>query len=156
MQQKQKNALPDFMLDADPTVRWPVTVELPADGGQKAEFRFFANIRVLPDSGYDALEPAKSETPPGISEVLQHNARILPQLVTGWSGIRDASGPVPIERLPQIIQESPYGRALSKGLWRAVAEVRFGLDAYDGGAALGNSETSPADGLVTPAGEATN
>lgn len=130
----------DFVLAEDPTVQWPVTVALPADGGKVAEYRFLATIRVLPESGYEELlgNPPEESS---LAEILARNAELLPQLVVGWSGPKTSQGiavPFSAETLVTEIK-GPRGRALSAGLWRAVHEVRFG-------AALGNSEPSPAAG----------
>ncbi|ATE60169.1 hypothetical protein [Thauera sinica] len=143
-----------FVIDPCPTVRWPVTVRIPADGGP-ADFRFEADIRVHSEEAYARVLPPEADAPflpddvPALSkktmaEVLQENAHYLPMHVVGWHGVIDAQGkPVSVESLPEQILYGPYGIALSRGLWRAINEVRYGLDPYQPGATAGNSAPSP-------------
>ncbi|MDR2092277.1 MAG: hypothetical protein LBP58_03020 [Azoarcus sp.] len=129
----------------EPTVIWPVTVRLPDDGGTLGEHRITAYIRVYSEREYAKLVPAAAEeiAPRALAEVLAENARLFPRFIVDWEGVTDEAGePVPVGQLPEIIQ-GPYGGALSAALWRAIAEVRFGIDA-SGGATEKNSVPSPA------------
>ena len=146
---------PAFVLDPNPTVRWPVTVRIPADGGQLATFRFEARVRVYAEDDYERLLPrpplgedGKAE-PRSARAVLAENAAALPAHIVDWFGVLDADGrAVPIDALPEQLAYGPYGMALSQGLWRAVNEVRYGLTP-SGGATLGNCVPSPATGSAT-------
>jgi hypothetical protein len=141
---------PVFILKQDPSVRWPVTVRLPADGGGFVEQVFEAEIRVLPECEYKALIPRVGGER-DITDILVENADILPRLVSNWFGVADDTGEViPITALENILLRTPYGVPLSAGLWRAINEVRFGTDA-SGGATEKNSVSSPAAGRARAA-----
>lgn len=147
----------DFVIDMTPTVAWPVTVLLPVAGGKVAPFRFSATVRVFSEREYEQMLPAaaadteNAEDTQGaggrtLADVLDENARELPRHILDWDGVRDIDGkPLAIDVLPETLR-GPYGPALSKGLWRAVMEVRYGLPAGQPGANLGNSSGSPDGG----------
>lgn len=148
-----------FVIEREPSVTWPVTVELPQPGGRIAPFRFDAEVRVLSEDEYEAFIPAHGADDDvesaqdaeiqrrTLREVLADNARVLPRLITGWHGVTaPGGGEVPIADLPAVLT-GPYGRALSVALWRAIHQVRYGIPADDTpGAAEGNSAPSPAAG----------
>lgn len=145
-----------FILQKDPTVRWPVTVAMPADGGAIAEFRFEAAIRVLSEADYERILPPQAEGEGAqeaeikrrtMVDVLAQNARILPQFVADWFGPADPTGAaVPVAALPEQLT-GPYGKFLAVGLYRAVFQVRNGIPAEDiPGASEGNSAPLPAAG----------
>lgn len=120
---------------------WPVTVSLPQPGGKFEHFRFSASIRVLSPDEYEAL--VGNEQAPAadvnMSEILKRNAPIFARLLTGWKGIKNSAGnevPFSAEVLSEQIR-GPFGVALSRGLWKAVNEVRFGTRIQDS-AILGN------------------
>lgn len=133
-----------FVIDPSPTIEWPVTVSIPVDGGEIADFQFTGIFRRLSDAELDkmlgaeeapAIEPAKDgELAHGVladkrmQEVLRENAEILPKLLTGWKAVKTSSGeeaPFSVEGLQaQIVGLN--GRFLSVGLWRAIAEIRSG------------------------------
>ncbi|MDR2450999.1 MAG: hypothetical protein LBE85_04340 [Candidatus Accumulibacter sp.] len=141
-----------FIFTAEPAVRWPVTVRLPADGGAFAEVAFEALIRVYSETEFERLTPAPGgEKTKSTREVLEENADILPRIVIDWFGVLDARGdPAPIASLAEIIRHNPYGLPLSAALWRAINEVRFGLDPKQrGGETVKNSVPSPAAGRAT-------
>lgn len=140
-----QNQAPEFVIDDNPVVDWPVTVSLPAHGGKYVDFRFTASLRVLSPQEYDDLiRGANDGKDRPLPEVLQHNVQAFNRLVAGWDGVKDIAGnPVAFSqgRLAQEVT-GPRGPALSVGLWRAINEVRFGVRLPDGsqqdGAALGN------------------
>ncbi|MDR2208815.1 MAG: hypothetical protein LBE22_07595 [Azoarcus sp.] len=140
---------PKFVIVSNPAVRWPVTIKIPADGGI-VESRFEAQIRVYSEQEYESLLPKPQEGERTPDEVLAENAAFLPKFVLDWYGVTDEHGKgVPIHRLQEIIK-GPYGIPLSVGLWRAVSEVRLGIDPQ-GGATEKNSAPSPAPGLAQEA-----
>lgn len=158
------NNVPQFVIEDNPTVPWPVVVDLPAAGGKTIAFSFDATFRLLSEEGYDQLlakaepiaeTPAEVVTKPterSLKEVLTDNARILPQLVVDWT-VKNAAGvPIPIADLAKTLT-GPYGRPLSVGLYRALYQIRYGMDFSDGGANAGNSASSPAAGAI-PVAEA--
>lgn len=148
-----------FIIEKNPTVAWPVTVHLPV-AGKFEPFVFNATFAVKSEVDYARILPQQGAAEPdddieagqereikarSLADVLSENARILPQLVRDWNGPQAPDGtPVPIAELPGLLT-GPYGRALSVGLYRAVSEIRYGLD-LTGGASEGNSAPSPANG----------
>lgn len=143
---------PTFVILQNPIVRWPVVVRIPSDGGM-AEWRFDADIRVFSEERHEALMPPVPDDKdakrarPAMKEVLADNAHWLPMHVANWYGVVGGDGqPLPVEALPEQILYGPYGVPLSRGLWRAIHEVRYGLDPLQGGATAGNSAASPGAG----------
>lgn len=148
-----------FVIEKDPTAVWPVTVRMPV-AGKFEPFVFDATFAVKSEADYARILPQQGDAAPdadidagqereikarSLADVLAENARILPQLVRDWNGPQNPDGtPVPIGDLPALLT-GPYGRALSVGLYRAVSEIRYGLD-LTGGASEGNSAPSPANG----------
>lgn len=135
---------PVLVLDPDPKVLWPVDVRLPADGGEFVTHRFEARIRVLAESAYAAMldaaaapgAPEKSDT-----ELLAENAALFPRLIVGWQGVQapDRTA-VPFSETALVgLVTGPHGKAISAGLWHAIAEIRHGVR-------LGNSVAPPVAG----------
>lgn len=153
-------SLPAFVIDPSPTICWPVTVELPGNGGRLVKQCFNATFRVLSEKEVRAIiESGKSGKPEGertVADIEQENATIYRQIVTGWD-VTDAAGqPVPLSQLPDLLTDSPYSIALAKGLQAAWLQMRFGQAPEDGGVIEGNSVPSPAAGSETVAQAMTN
>lgn len=140
----------EFRIVSKPVVRWPVTVKLPADGGRIDARRFEADIRVFSEQDYAAALPAENRQCT-LAERLAENARLLPLHIMEWYGVTDDHGPLPIERLPELIEDSPYGVPLSVALWQAIGEVRFGIPPDNVGATEKNSAPPPAPGATSAA-----
>lgn len=51
----EKKAVPNFVIDAALTIKWPVTVCLPADGGGSAEYEFIGIFKRLPEDELDKV-----------------------------------------------------------------------------------------------------
>lgn len=126
--------VPCFIIDPAPTIKWPVTVRLPADGGEVAEFRFTGEFKRLSEEELDKLlgsgDPAKAEEkdPKRLAQILEENAALFPKLLVGWEGVKKSDGadvPFTFTTLDQQIT-GPNGPFLSAGLWRAIAEIRNG------------------------------
>jgi len=136
------NETPLFVIDPNPIVQWPVRVRLPVAGGEFADFRFPARIRVLSAADYAALSPADdSGATLTMPEILRNNVPAFQALVVGWDDIKDQDGnivPFTPEKLAEQIT-GPYGAELSAGLLIALREIRTG-------ARLGNSAPLPAAG----------
>lgn len=142
-----------FVIDPKP-VPWPVDVRVAVAGGGFETRRFTALMRVLSEEEHNRLAPAEQiknvdaaeaaeQLPPARTNeaILAENARLFPDYVAGWEGIKDAAGnPVAfsVEAL-QALVKGPYGMAASAGLWVAVAEVRNGVR-------LGNCAAPPVTG----------
>lgn len=133
--------LPLFVIDRAATIKWPVIVRIPVDGGEFASYQFTAVFKHLPEDEYDAIMNAKvlkaipGDAPkidavPGNTraDTLRENAELLPQLMTGWEGVRDSSGAT-IEFTADMLRKQIVGvngAYLSSGLWTALAEIRNG------------------------------
>lgn len=160
---KATPAAPAFCIETAP-LKWPVIVEVPVDGGKFEKFQFtgvFARLteaemdeltgdakKPAAETGAEALEAAKGDEK-RLAEVLQENARKMPQFMIGWEGVKTHPGgsdvPFTAETLAaQII--GPLGLALSRGINRAVSEIRHGVR-------LGNFEPLPAAGQKTEPAE---
>lgn len=142
---------PAFYIETKP-LEWPVVVEMPVNGGEFAEFRFTGKFARLSEAEITALgaEDCASKLPDGAgweaknAAVLHDNARKLPKILIGWSGVKagpDSDSPeVPFSTdtlVDQILGVN--GAALSRGIWRAVNEQRLGMR-------LGNSVMLPENG----------
>lgn len=138
-----KKTAPAFCIDPAPTIEWPVTVSIPVDGGETAEYQFTGIFKRLSDAELDevlgidaapAIEPDDGETATaGLStkrmqEVLRENAELFPKLLVGWSGVKNSAGAdagFDVASLKAQVT-GPNGKFLSSGLWRAIAEIRNG------------------------------
>lgn len=144
-----------FVIDPTPTVRWPVIVQIPAEGGFE-EWRFIGIFKVLPEEDFeawdDAPEDAEDDAPKvadrKLSAVLADNARKFAGVLVGWDEVTDPAGR-PVTFTTALLQEQvcgPRGLALSAGINKALQQIRFGLSPDQPGAALGNSVAPPAAG----------
>lgn len=151
-----------FVIVANPTVRWPVAVRIPADDGRIEEWQFTGIFRVLSESEFEVWSdtpeiddgasapeafPAKVAALQ-LSEVLARNADKFAEVLVGWDGVMSESGePVPFSvELFKAQVTGKHGRALSVGINKALGQIRYGVEPDQPGAALGNSVLQPADG----------
>ncbi|WP_418646559.1 hypothetical protein ACNQFN_11525 [Thauera butanivorans] len=140
----QQQPAPAFVLVSNPTVQWPVTVQVPTNGGTFAPHRFTGTFRVMAESDYLALFPQRSEADAAkreFADVLAENAEALPRVLVGWDVKGPDGAPVGIEHLAAALR-GEHGAFLGAGIRRAVTEIRFGLPAQPP-ATLGNSPTAP-------------
>lgn len=145
-----KKTAPAFCIDPAPTIEWPVTVVIPVDGGETAEYQFTGIFKRLPEADLDevlgvkkakALPKIKPDTSggelvsgepfvpaPRIQEVLRENAELFPKLLVGWKGVKTSSGDDAAFSINSLSAQitGTNGRFLSVGLWRAIAEIRNG------------------------------
>lgn len=145
---------PVFVIDPAP-VLWPVDVRMPAAGGEFVTQRFMALLNVLAEKEHNELHASLApELPPAVdgeaategvakteADHLADNARLFSFLVAGWEGVMHADGtPVTFTtaKLAALVT-GPHGKAVSAGLWQAVAEVRHGVR-------LGNFAAPPVTG----------
>lgn len=136
-----------FVIDPTPTVRWPVTVRIPVEGGFE-EWRFTGIFKVLPEEAFEAWDDVPEDAGRKLSEVLADNARKFAGVLVGWDGVTDPEGR-PVTFTAGLLQEQvcgPRGLALSAGINKALQQIRFGLSPDQPGAALGNSVAPPAAG----------
>ncbi len=151
-----------FVIVADPTVRWPVVVCVPADDGRFEEWQFTGIFRVLSEAEFEAWSdkpavegvagvieavPDKLATLP-LSEVLASNADKFAEVLVGWDGVTNETGesiPFSVELFKAQVT-GRHGRALSVGLNAALAQIRYGVAPDQPGAVRGNSAPPPAAG----------
>lgn len=151
-----KKTTPAFCIDPAPTIEWPVTVSIPVDGGETAEYQFTGIFKRLSDAELDEVlgvgeaektkalpeikpgdgggelvagEPFVPAPPtPRMQEVLRENAELFPKLLVGWSGVKNSAGADAAFDIASLKAQvtGPNGKFLSSGLWRAIAEIRNG------------------------------
>jgi hypothetical protein len=103
-------------------VLWPVTVNVPADGGpEKVEIQI--RYRLLTRSELSGLsERIKAAAEGGEGEVLAALDGLLAERITGWDGISDEAGevlPFSADNLTAVL-DVPYLReAIETGLYAA-------------------------------------
>lgn len=134
------NKKPLFVIDPAPTIRWPVEVTLPVDGGETVTYQFTgifnrlsnealdALLGVDADTNLESLVKEQKENPKRAQEVLRENAEIFPKLLVGWEDVKTSDGksfPFSVSALQQHVT-GPNGTFLSIGIWRAVNEIRSG------------------------------
>lgn len=151
-----------FVIVANPTVRWPVAVCVPADNGRFEEWQFTGIFRVLSEAEFDAwsdkpviedvvadLEavPAQVAALP-LSEVLARNADKFAEVLVGWDDVKSENGEAisfSVELFKAQVM-GVHGRELSVGINTALRQIRYGVAPDQPGAALGNSVPPPAAG----------
>jgi len=132
---------PLFVVDATDTVKWPVIVNIPVDGGEFAPFQFTGIFKRKSESEYESIlqstlaeigpaDEAAAELLAGKrrSEILADNADLFLQLLVGWEDVRNAAGG-PVEFSAQVLLDQitgVNGGYLSIGLWAAIHEIRNG------------------------------
>lgn len=77
-----------FKIVTSPTYTWPVTVELPADGGKTEKATFDAEFKRLTQTRVDEIRQA-------VERGEMRDADLAREAMVGWSGVVDESGPVP-------------------------------------------------------------
>lgn len=71
-----------FKLEKKSTFTWPVTVNVPKDGGTFASHQFTAEFKLQEQSKVDAL----------LLRFQQNDEDILKELLVGWLGVQDSDG----------------------------------------------------------------
>ena len=143
MSKPNNQPIPGFYIETEP-LEWPVTVRVPVNGGDFAEYQFTGIFARLSESEFDALANADVDADDpsrSMSAVLEDNARKFAQMLLGWKGVnyRDGSA-VPFSSTSLAAQVTgPNGAALSRGIWQALREIRYGER-------LGNSAPQPEPG----------
>lgn len=77
-----------FKIVQNPTYTWPVTVELPIDGGKTEKATFDAEFKRLTQSRVDEIRHA-------VERSEMRDSDLAREALVGWSGVVDADGPVP-------------------------------------------------------------
>jgi hypothetical protein len=104
-----------FKLSEKRTIKWPVTVDVPQDGGTTAEARFEAEFEILGQDEMDAI--------------IESGQDLLDRVLTGWGAdLRDETGAA-IPYTPEMkakLLRVPYARA---AIYRAYGEIQRGAGA---------------------------
>jgi hypothetical protein len=77
-----------FKISQNPTYTWPVSFELPTDGGRTEKFTFDAVFKRLKQSEIEDMRK-QIET----SEI--NDADMVRQVLVGWNGVHDDTGEIP-------------------------------------------------------------
>lgn len=77
-----------FKIVQNPTYTWPVTVEMPVDGGRVEKATFDIEFKRLTQTRLNEIRDAIEKS--AITDV-----DLSREVITDWSGITDADGPVP-------------------------------------------------------------
>lgn len=77
-----------FKIVQNPTYTWPVTVELPTDGGKTEKATFDAEFKRLTQSRVDEIRQA-------VERGEMRDADLAREALVGWSGVVDGDGLVP-------------------------------------------------------------
>lgn len=113
-----------FVLKKDHSYAWPVTVQVPADGGDIREEQFTCTFQILPQARIESLmEEMRADE--GTTLGGGADERILREVVVGWEDVKDESGdviPFTGENLATLMA-LPYARI---GVMRAYFESVMG------------------------------
>ncbi|WP_047243153.1 hypothetical protein [Chromobacterium subtsugae] len=118
-----------FVVKKDETIRWPVKVQLPADGGLTMEQEFLGVFKRVAPEAVIALAQQGVDESVTFPAMLQANVDKFGQLLVGWDGVTDAVGaalPFSLDLLRQLVT-GPDGAAFSRGIWEAVNELTYGV-----------------------------
>lgn len=77
-----------FKIVQNPTYTWPVTVELPTDGGKTEKATFDAEFKRLTQARVDEIRQA-------VERGEMRDTDLAREAMVGWSGVVDGDGPVP-------------------------------------------------------------
>jgi hypothetical protein len=73
-----------FKIAQKPTYKWPVTVQIPTDGGRYTKATFTAEFRAMSQKEIDELVLAGRDG--------DRDADLCRELLVGWSGVQDEDG----------------------------------------------------------------
>lgn len=106
-----------FKLTTQKTVTWPVTVQIPQDGGKTQKATFHVRVEVLPSDEFQA-----------IYERGGNDEDLLRRVLVDWDGVADADGhPIPFsEEARDALIRIPYVRV---ALITAYMEMSQGREA---------------------------
>lgn len=104
-----------FVIKQSPTFKWPVAVELPADGGKTQRHTFDAEFKRLGKAEMRQLWE-KLNTAEGADEVIR-------AVLVGWSGVTDGDQPLPFSEaaLSQLLDIPTVSGAILKAFTEAVS-----------------------------------
>lgn len=70
-----------FKLEKKPSITWPVTVQIPRDGGKTTKATFEAEFRLLDQDEFDRVYSEGGT-----------DRDLLARVLVGWSGVQDDAG----------------------------------------------------------------
>ncbi|OHX10505.1 hypothetical protein BI347_22270 [Chromobacterium sphagni] len=117
-----------FTVKTKTTIRWPIKVLLPADGGLTASHEFLGVFNRLPPADIIALAQEGIDEQAAFPDMLQANVGKFSRLLVGWEGVTDADDkplPFSLDLLRQLVT-GPDGAAFSRGIWEAINELTYG------------------------------
>ena len=106
-----------FKIKADNTVKWPVKVNVPQDGGTYLTQKFTAIIELI---DYDTFAESLEGNDP--------DAALMLAVLKGWENVQDESG-------AEIEYNDAVAEQLSKVVYFRLAVIAAYRDAVQGGAA---------------------
>ena len=77
-----------FKIIQNPSYTWPVTVDLPTDGGKTEKATFDAEFRRLTQTRVDEIRQA-------VERGEMRDSDLAREALVGWAGVVDADGQVP-------------------------------------------------------------
>lgn len=118
-----------FKIARSNVILWPVTINLPVDGGKTQEVKVKVKFKRMPEDDYMALVE-KHRGPEGepAASAIQFNVGMLSELVADWPDLADEEGQ-PLEYAPEHLERMLRGEDglyISNGLFDAYNEIRFG------------------------------
>ena len=104
-----------FVIKQSATFKWPVVVELPADGGKTVRHTFDAEFKRMGKAEMRALWE-KLGTPEGVDEVIR-------AALVGWSGVNDGDQALPFseQALMQLLDIPTVSGAILQAFTAAVS-----------------------------------
>lgn len=104
-----------FKLAKQSKIKWPVTVNVPQDGGTTKKHQFNADFELISQEEYDAFYAENGERDIGLAR----------RVLTGWDGVADAEGnPIDFNGdTKEMMVRIPYVRT---GIVTAFIECLYG------------------------------
>ncbi|MEO4030694.1 hypothetical protein ABH313_21915 [Chromobacterium vaccinii] len=118
-----------YTVKTSTTIRWPIKVQLPADGGQVISQEFLGVFNRLPPEKVIALAQDGVVEDAAFPDMLRANVSKFSRLLVGWEGVIDGDGgqvPFSVDVLSQLVT-GPDGAAFSRGIWEAINELTYGV-----------------------------
>lgn len=108
-----------FKITQQPTYSWPVTVELPTDGGKVEKATFDAEFKRLTQTRVDEIRMA-------VERNEMRDVDLAREAMVGWSGVVDGDGPVPYSESArdQLLEIPMVSSAIVTALLGSLAGAR--------------------------------
>lgn len=103
-----------FKIEKKSTFKWPVTVNVPKDGGGFSSFEFSAEFKLFDQSKMDLL----------LERFRNDDQDIIKEMLVGWTGVQDSDGKELVFSVENrdTLTDIPYVRsALLKGYFEAAS-----------------------------------